>query len=55
MSATAIDTSVTELVKTNKRANKNELLATGCDRLQEYLTTRPQEKEKLKVCQEEIK
>ena len=33
----------------------NELLATGCDWLQEYLTTRPQEKEKLKVCQEEVK
>ncbi|NEQ71887.1 MAG: WD40 repeat domain-containing protein [Okeania sp. SIO2C9] len=35
--------------------NLNELLATGCDWLQEYLTTRPQEKEKLKVCQEEVK
>ncbi|NES65675.1 MAG: PDZ domain-containing protein [Okeania sp. SIO2D1] len=35
--------------------NLNELLATGCDWLEEYLTTRPQEKEKLKVCQEEIK
>ncbi|NEP76986.1 MAG: PDZ domain-containing protein [Okeania sp. SIO3B3] len=35
--------------------NLNELLATGCDWLQEYLTTRPQEKEKLKMCQEEIK
>ncbi|NEQ35379.1 MAG: PDZ domain-containing protein [Okeania sp. SIO3I5] len=33
----------------------NELLATGCDWLQEYLTTHPQEKEKLKVCQEEVK
>ncbi|NET45862.1 PDZ domain-containing protein [Okeania sp. SIO2B3] len=35
--------------------NLNELLATGCDWLQEYLTTRPQEKEKLKVCQQEVK
>ncbi|NES03339.1 MAG: PDZ domain-containing protein, partial [Okeania sp. SIO2F4] len=35
--------------------NLNELLATGCDWLEEYLTTRPQEKEKLKVCQEEVK
>ncbi|NEN90241.1 MAG: PDZ domain-containing protein [Okeania sp. SIO3H1] len=35
--------------------NLNELLATGCDWLQEYLTTRPQEKEKLKVCQKEVK
>ncbi|NET29101.1 PDZ domain-containing protein [Okeania sp. SIO1I7] len=35
--------------------NLNELLATGCDWLQEYLTTRPEEKEKLKVCQEEVK
>ncbi|NEO52251.1 MAG: PDZ domain-containing protein [Okeania sp. SIO3B5] len=35
--------------------NLNELLATGCDWLQEYLTTRPEEKDKLKVCQEEVK
>jgi hypothetical protein len=48
MSATAIDTSVTELVKTNKRANKNELLATGCDWLKDYFVTRPEEKQKLK-------
>ncbi|CAD5944267.1 hypothetical protein NO108_02505 [Planktothrix rubescens] len=55
MSATAIDTSVTELVKTNKRANKNELLATGCDWLKNYFVTRPEEKQKLKVCQDHPK
>jgi hypothetical protein len=32
--------------------NLNELLTTGCNWLQEYLSTRPQEKEKLKVCQD---
>jgi hypothetical protein len=55
MSATAIDIYVTELVKTNKRANKNELLATGCDWLKEYFVTHPQDKERLKVCQDHPK
>lgn len=32
--------------------NLNELLATGCDWLKEYLATRPEEKAKLKVCQD---
>lgn len=43
---------MTELIKANKIANKNELLATGCDRLKDYFVTRPEEKEKLKVCQD---
>ncbi|MCL1465722.1 CHAT domain-containing protein [Argonema galeatum] len=35
-----------------RNQNLNELLATGCDWLKEYLATRPEEKQKLKVCQE---
>ncbi len=31
--------------------NLNDLLSTGCDWLQEYFVTHPQEKERLKVCQ----
>ncbi len=34
-----------------RNQNLNELLATGCDWLKEYLATRPEENQKLKVCQ----
>jgi hypothetical protein len=49
------DIYATELLKNNKRANKNELLATGCDWLKDYFVTRPEEKQKLKVCQDHPK
>jgi len=33
----------------------SKLLATGCDWLKDYFVTRPEEKEKLKVCQDHPK
>jgi hypothetical protein len=35
--------------------NLDELLARGCDRLKDYFVTRPEEKQKLKVCQDRPK
>lgn len=35
-----------------RNQNLDELLATGCDWLKDYFVTRPEEKQKLKVCQD---
>lgn len=38
-----------------RNQNLDELLATGCDWLKDYFVTRPEEKQKLKVCQDHPK
>ncbi|MGB7713203.1 MAG: WD40 repeat domain-containing protein [Microcoleus sp.] len=38
-----------------RNQNLDELLATGCDWLKDYFVTRPEEKQKLKVCQDHSK